>query len=199
MSPVTLAARAGNATGAAPAGRLARCSSTATACPSTGAPRASRVTVPSLTSSASQDLYQSHDACSGLRSATAMRSARAAARLAASPGRSRSSPPTSVSTTARPDPVARSMAASRSASDTVSRLVPAGWRTPVMPMIALRSASSGAATLIRPASWPPVRSRDLRAAASSRLYSGPRYRSSPDGLIRDPHRPRRRRPRRRAS
>src|SRR5205814_2954892 len=43
-----------------------------------------------------------------------------------------------------------------------------------MPMIALRSASSGSATLIRPVSWPPVRSRDLRAAVRSLRYSGPR-------------------------
>src|SRR5258708_32310930 len=46
-----------------------------------------------------------------------------------------------------------------------------------MPIITLRSASSGAAMLILPVSWPPVRSRDLRAAARSRRYSGPRYRS----------------------
>src|SRR6266851_6224254 len=44
-------------------------------------------------------------------------------------------------------------------------------------MITLRSASSGPAMLILPVRSPPVRSRDLRAAAMSRRYSGPRYRS----------------------
>ncbi len=173
VSPVMCAASAGRATGGALGDRATRYSRTRTASPRAvvSPVLARRVIVPSLVRLASQVRYQGQVSFSGLSSAIAVKAARAAASESAAAGRLRK--------VIIGRPVARLRAASSSASGTVMRLVPAAWWTPVMPMITLRSASSGAAMLTRPVSWPPVRSRDLRAAARSRRYSGPRYRSRP--------------------
>src|SRR3984957_6142323 len=54
-----------------------------------------------------------------------------------------------------------------------------------MPMIALRSASSGRLTVTVALRLPPVRSRERRAARSSPPYPGAWYRATGSGFIAD--------------
>src|SRR5580658_519746 len=175
VSPVTFAASAGSRIG--PADLLPRYSSTRVACPNRACSPAliSFVSVPSCSIAASQSRYQPQDACSGLASASLRTAPRTPASALRSARRSRNGPPRSASSSARPRPVVSRTARSRSARRTAIRFVRVSRYWPVMPMIALRSASSASPRPTEPLRSPPVRSRERRARSSSRRYSGPSY------------------------